>query len=421
MASITKQANGRKMIQFITAAGKRKSLRLGVMSMKTAEAFKTKVESLVAASLSRLPLDDETSRWLGTLDSVMLGRLATVGLVPGRAKIEMPTLAAFIDGYIAKRTDCQPGTIRNYKQARREAVTFFGTTKRLDEVTSADAEDWRRALLAKGLAENTIRSFAKCAKSIGRYAVDKELLARNPFGGLKGGTLRDESRLRFITKQETERLIAACPDAEWRLLVALGRYGGLRTPSETNALRWDGIDWEHDRITVVSPKTGTRMLPLFPELRPLLADAFDQAPAGAEYVIGRYRDQVNMRTRMLKIMARAGLAWPKPFQNLRASRQTELTEIFPSHVVCQWLGNSEAVAKKHYLQVTDEHFRRAATTPESALQNPMQQAAEPARNESQATWAAHKKSPALPSFAIPNIAVRNDLVPLRGFEPRLTD
>ena len=32
------------------------------------------------------------------------------------------------------------------------------------------------------------------------------------------------------------------------------------------------------------------------------------------------------------------------------------------HVVCSWIGNSEAVAAKHYLQVTDKHFARAATT-----------------------------------------------------------
>jgi len=40
--------------------------------------------------------------------------------------------------------------------------------------------------------------------------------------------------------------------------------------------------------------------------------------------------------------------------NLRSSPQTELAEIFPSHVVCAWLGNSEDVAKKHYYyHVTD--------------------------------------------------------------------
>ena len=31
------------------------------------------------------------------------------------------------------------------------------------------------------------------------------------------------------------------------------------------------------------------------------------------------------------------------------------------HVLTKWLGNTPKVAKEHYLQVTDEHWRRAVT------------------------------------------------------------
>jgi len=40
----------------------------------------------------------------------------------------------------------------------------------------------------------------------------------------------------------------------------------------------------------------------------------------------------------------------------RASRDTELLELAASHVVDTWIGHDEAVAKKNYLQVTDDHF-----------------------------------------------------------------
>ncbi len=45
------------------------------------------------------------------------------------------------------------------------------------------------------------------------------------------------------------------------------------------------------------------------------------------------------------------------------------------HVVCRWIGNSQPVAAKHYLQLTDEHFERAAASTPEALQNPVQQVA----------------------------------------------
>ncbi|MGD9724021.1 MAG: hypothetical protein AB7O59_21705 [Pirellulales bacterium] len=77
---------------------------------------------------------------------------------------------------------------------------------------------------------------------------------------------------------------------------------------------------------------------------------------------GLYRDAgQNLRTQLERIIRRAGLEpWPKLFQNLRSTRETELAESFPMHVVCEWIGNSAAVAAKHYLQVTDEHFEQAA-------------------------------------------------------------
>ena len=62
-----------------------------------------------------------------------------------------------------------------------------------------------------------------------------------------------------------------------------------------------------------------------------------------------------------KIIKRAGLVpWPRAWHNLRSSRQTELTETFPSHVVTAWLGNSERIAEKNHLQVLDAHFKRAS-------------------------------------------------------------
>jgi hypothetical protein len=51
------------------------------------------------------------------------------------------------------------------------------------------------------------------------------------------------------------------------------------------------------------------------------------------------------------------------FHNLRASRETELAAQFPIHVVCAWIGNTEMIAAKHYLQVTDEYYEQAAQTP----------------------------------------------------------
>ena len=84
---------------------------------------------------------------------------------------------------------------------------------------------------------------------------------------------------------------------------------------------------------------------------------------GTVYFINRYRGgDVNLRTQLLRIIRKAGLQpWERLWQNLRSSRETELAETFPLHVVTSWIGNTERVATKHYLQVTDDHFAKAGT------------------------------------------------------------
>ena len=37
----------------------------------------------------------------------------------------------------------------------------------------------------------------------------------------------------------------------------------------------------------------------------------------------------------------------------------ELAAAFPAHVVCEWLGNTEDIAREHYFRVTDDDFARA--------------------------------------------------------------
>jgi hypothetical protein len=70
---------------------------------------------------------------------------------------------------------------------------------------------------------------------------------------------------------------------------------------------------------------------------------------------------------------------------MRASRETELAAEHPIHVVCAWIGNSQAIAARHYPQVTDEDFREAG-------QNPGQQAAAEGRNCSHDESAACEKA-----------------------------
>ena len=199
-------------------------------------------------------------------------------------------------------------------------------------------------------------------------AIDEGIITDNPFDGIYGRNEDNDQRMYYIDVETILKVIDSCPNADWRLIVALARFGGLRIPSEINNLKWSDIDWQENRMTVDSPKNAKkrrspyRIVPLFKELRPYLEQAFEAAAAdGSVYCIGEYREpDQNLRTQLCRILRRAGVQkWPKLFVNLRSSRETDLNDEYPLNIVCKWLDNSPAVAMKHYLQVTDEHFGSA--------------------------------------------------------------
>ena len=342
------------------------------MPKRDAESVKTHVEHLLAAQITKQPLDRETARWVANLGDTLADRLANVGLIRKR---ESATLADYIDAYIAGRTDLKPRTRIKFNATKTYLVEFFTADRSLRDITEGDADDWRVHLVAKGMGENTVRKHAQIAKQFFTDAVRRNVIDSNPFARLRSTTQANPERFHFVSREVADKVLAACPDAEWRLIFALSRYGGLRCPSEHLALTWDSVDWETGRIRIKSTKTehhvdkASRAIPMFPELRPHLEAVFDAAPEGSVHVISRYRSgNSNLRTQLTRIIHRAGLEpWPKLFQNLRSTRETELAEEFPIHVVCSWIGNSRAVAAKHYLQTTDEHFRKAAQNPTQSV------------------------------------------------------
>ncbi len=423
MASISTDKAGNRKIQFSDGNGNRPIVRIGKPSMKAAEKILAKIEAILEAKLSCRSLAPEVAEWIGAIPDVLSKRLVAVGLIAPREKRQEDAtkLGEFIDAYVESRTDIKLRTRINLLQVRRHLVAHFGETKPLRDVTPGDSDEWRRWMLTK-LGENTVRRHCGRAKQLFRAALRKRLISENPFADMKGCAVQaNKLREHFISRDVAAQVIAACPDNEWRLIFALARFGGLRTPSETLLLRWADVDWERGRLLIRSPKTehhegkDSRLVPIFPELRPHLEMAWDQAAEGAEFVVTRYRDcNANLRTQLLRIIDKAGVTpWPKLFQNLRSTRQTELEERFPSHVVCAWLGNSEAVARKHYLQVTDEHFAKAThnqTHSEAEiLENDVNAVVRPLRE--------NEKAPEFPGLSSPFSSVNGMVVPPTGVEP----
>lgn len=421
MASVVNDPGGRRRILFVAPDESRKTIRLGKIDRKSAEAIARHVEALLAAKIGGQPVARDTAAWLANIGSKLRDKLAAVGLVEA---IKRAALGEFLDAFIANRkATAAPNTITNLEQAKRRLVEHFDAGRDMASITLADAEGWAAALAEK-YAPATAGRTIKRARQFFKAAWRNKLVTENVFVDVKASGQANKDRQFHVPRDVIFRVIDAAPDAEWRLIIALSRFGGLRCPSEHLALRWQDVDWERNRFRIDSPKTGERWIPIFPELRPLLEECFELAEEGAVHVITRYRDSnANLRTTFTKIIRRAGeKPWPKLFHNLRASRETELAAEYPIHVVCQWIGNTAAIAAKHYLTVREEDYERAAG--QSGAESGAQGAHFPAQRIAAGNGKDKDKTTQAASDTklMPLAACRGDYLPLcpvppRGLEP----
>jgi integrase len=439
MANWFRRPGGAVVIQFSGLDKRKRTLSLGEASDGTADRAFRVVKSLVDAARYAQPVPPDVAAWLDALPDETYARFVVAGLVNAREKRETVrvTVAAHAEAFITRRTDIKPASLLVYRQVVRNLAEHFGETL-IADVTPGDCDDFARFLMTTARSAKQVErqgaalSPATCGKrlqlasTIFGDAQRRGLISSNPFADVKKPGAVNIDRQQYVPAESVETLIEAEPDPEWRLLLALARYLGLRTPSEPFSLTWDCIDWEKRRIRINSPKTEVhgkpyRTAPIPPEVLAHLERLYTLAPEGAVYVLDRLRQRdsvkaaergfwagLNLRTALLKKIERAGLTvWPRLWHALRASAETDLVARFPVHVVAGWLGNTPTVATKHYLMTTDADFDRAASEtalPKALLSGPEKQ------RIGQRTAPGNAKNPV-------NTGLLRNRLEDRGFEP----
>ena len=266
--------------------------------------------------------------------------------------------------------DVKPKTSAGYQQTTKSLMKSLGAKKMIDKLTSADADTWRKECVAEGLAKATIAKRTNVAKTIFKKAVKLGIVKASPFEDLKVGSQVNSERSFYISREVISEVLEQCPNIQWRAIVGLTRYAGLRCPSELQQLKWSDIDWSKKLLTVRSPKTehhaghAVRMVPVSEELQPILFELFEMATEGDVLLFPQLvGSSGNLRTSFHKIIERAGQKpWPRLFQNLRGSCETDWVDDYPSHQVASWLGHSPSIAARHYLKHKDLHVQAATGT-----------------------------------------------------------
>lgn len=365
MATLITRANGRREVQLTKPTGGRGAVRLGRVTERQALQIQGWIERLLAARLMDVAPDEATARWVGDLSPTLRKRLAACDLLPRQAVCTLAELIADFNASLAVK----PSTRRNLRHVHDNLLAYFGPNHLLRDFTPADAKAFRAWLATSGhqdpdrgpLAKATISRRTRRAKQLFAHAVDRRWLADNPFAGEKGWDEVNRERDFRVTVGLFKRVLAEVPSLEFRAFLTVVRFAALRSPSESRPLLWEDVNWEHGSLTVRRQKTAHRIVPLFPEVAEALDRIWQQAAEGEPLVFPECQVGKSALTSRLERACRAAgiVMWPRPWKNMRATRESELVANHPLPVVTAWMGHSPQVAQAHYFQVFEEHHQQA--------------------------------------------------------------
>jgi integrase len=409
MATIRRERNGRFSVLVICPDKKRRTIRLLTTIEANAKEAAERIQEFSSQMLEGEIPGRNAKRWLDGQPAIIRERLERAGLIEAsiekRKQIEAekaiesqkqtPTVRDMTTHFLKGNDGSKDSTKITYRNIVRNLHDFFGETKAVRDITPQDAIEFVAWLKREGnirdikdadrekagkrpkgkpMAENTVRRRTGLARQVFKAAIRKRWITENPFWNndknLPSAFKRNAIRDVYISPETITKFINAANNWEWRLIIALAGFAGLRGASEILTLRWDKIDFEKGAIgemVVRSPKTehhegqADRVVPIFPALLPYLKEAEQMAEQIAfdegrpvEFVIDSYRgnwEDRNLNQQAKRIIKRAGHEpIPKIFPNLRASGETELigNHDFDINDIAAWWGHSVEVALRHY-------------------------------------------------------------------------
>lgn len=276
----------------------------------------------------------------------------------GKFGPEFATMAdvfgAFSASYVA-RLDVAPGTVRAVSATIANLREGIGN-REPESLTRRDLERWRDARLAAGSAGSTVARDLRILAQVWRWAVDCGYLA----GDLPNVTVRRSERVYTDytpTEEELAGILGRAP-REWvRRAIVLLRATGARV-GEISALRWTAFS---EGFVTVSGKTGTRPIPLHPEVW----DEVHSWTRDSERVlnVAPITAETELRVYLARVSEEMGLAGRvSPHGIRRAAVDALYRRGTRPEVAAKILGHSPQTALAHYRRVTKDEMLDAVTS-----------------------------------------------------------
>ncbi len=277
------------------------------------------------------------------------------------------TVRGLCEMHRASKIGFKPKTQSHYSTVRNVLLRYFDGMMDVQKMDRGAAENFCAKIRAE-YAEATFSHYVRGFRNVFSLAIERGLLAQNPFQKISCGKDFNPLRHFFVTRSVISKILEHCRNDYERLALVLGRFGGLRIPSEVKDLTF--ADFANDKIRIhEDTKTGARFVPLFAEIREIFERlAADHSPDERIFA-PKYANGFATKF-LLRAMKLANIPrWPKLWINLRSTRITELMVAGTREKTLDNIfGNSARVRSKHYEQwEMEEEYRRMLGEPEAVV------------------------------------------------------
>ena len=277
-----------------------------------------------------------------------------------------------------KARDSSKATMARYKSHTSAFLAWLGDERRhkpMESVTPAHVRQWRESLQDAGRAGKTVLSYVKDLGAIYRAAMREGVVSFNPCGTAITDidTSDSHSRTNF-QDAEFEAILAAAPSEEWRGMILVAAFTGLRL-RDAASLSWESVDLASKKISLIPRKgrKGKRMvhIPIHPDLLAYLlaapvANDSPAAPVFPRLAKTSVNGQAGLSDTFTEvIMAAAGVDRGKPSRVIEKGQDKGVGRItwekgFHSlrHTFTSWLRNA-GVSEEDRMALTGHTTRES--------------------------------------------------------------
>jgi len=178
------------------------------------------------------------------------------------------TTRAFLESWLEEKKESgAEQTYAEYKGVVTRFLEFLGAraNQSLATLGAADVKNYRAQVAARVSAATTNKHLKILRTAFGR-AVKEEYIRQNPAALVDKLKVTDSQKRRPFSMAEIRKILGSA-DPEWKTMVLLGLYCGLRL-SDCAHLTWQNVDLMGKELTVETQKTGRVVI--LPIAKPLL-------------------------------------------------------------------------------------------------------------------------------------------------------